>query len=545
LLIFQSAFTQEIELKILVNDSIFNLVDYEHLHQSENSLYSEIDSVKSKLQGIGYLNNQVENVQKQDSHFIAHLILGKNTKQIKIFYNSKSSYENVVKKYSSDFTDSYFIIDMQDVSKTMNEIVQQFEIDGKSFSEVFLKNIHLEKNELVAELTINSTKSRTIDKIIVKGYEKFPTSFIKHNLNLKTKTVFNTNKLQHASDAIQSIPFVTELKTPEVLFTNDSTTVYLYLQKTKANRFDGLIGFSTNDTGKLKFNGYLDLLLNNVLNKGEVISIKWKSNGDERVLFDLAFVAPYIFKSPITPSINFNIYKQDSTFLNIHTKINRAYTINQFSEAAAKFESENSNDLKSENTQNTIEGFKSTFFGASYIYRRPDYDSPIQNKLYFEASALWGKRDLTENNIKTNQQKYGLIAYYHWMLNQKSSVFIQNKSGLLISDNLISNELYRIGGSNSIRGFDEESIFASAYSIINLEYRYHLASLSYLYSITDFAYVQNDIINDNTQLFGFGVGYVFTTKNGAIDISYALGKRNDFPIDFQNSRFHIRLLQFF
>ncbi|MDC9722237.1 MAG: ShlB/FhaC/HecB family hemolysin secretion/activation protein [Urechidicola sp.] len=549
LLIFQSAFTQEIELKIIekesINNSIFNLIEYRHFHSSENSVYAEIDSVKSKLHRIGYLNARFETIQKQDSTYTSYLELGKNTKTIKIFFDSNNIDINTVKKHTSSLTDSSFTINMYDVSNLMNALILQFELDGKSFTEVALKNIRTLNDELIAELNINSTKSRTIDNIIIKAYEKFPQSFVKHRLNLKTGTVFNTEKLQDASKAIQAIAFVSEIKSPEVLFTNDSTSIYLYLQKIKANRFDGLIGFATDEEGKLKFNGYLDLLLNNILNKGESISIQWKSNGDDRKLFNLDFTAPYIFKTPITFGINFNLYKQDSTFLNIHTEINLAYTLNQFSEISGEFESENSNDLVSENTVNNIKGYKSTFFGASYNYRKPDENKPFQDKFYFDIKALWGNRTLTENTAKTNQQEYNLHASYLWSLNQKSNIFIQSKSGILISENLFSNELFRIGGANSIRGFDQESIFVSAYTILNLEYRYHLAQKSYMYSITDFAYVQNDIINENGQLFGFGLGYVFNTKNGAVDISYALGKRSDFPVDFQNSKFHIRLLQYF
>ena len=75
------------------------------------------------------------------------------------------------------------------------------------------------------------------------------------------------------------------IKFPEILFEQDSTTVYLYLQKTKTNKFDGLIGFNTNDQGKLKFNGYIDLYLNNLLNKGESLSINWKSNSESSCFY--------------------------------------------------------------------------------------------------------------------------------------------------------------------------------------------------------------------------------------------------------------------
>src|SRR6185295_7721930 len=43
------------------------------------------------------------------------------------------------------------------------------------------------------------------------------------------------------------------------------------------------------------------------------------------------------------------------------------------------------------------------------------------------------------------------------------------------------NELFRIGGLKSLRGFDEESIYASSFSIFKLECRYLLEQNSYMY----------------------------------------------------------------
>ncbi len=548
-MIFQSIIAQEFELKIEVQDSInkpsLDLISYKSIHQSKEDVYLEIDSVNIKLHNFGFLNSQLDTIIKHDSLFTAYFNLGLSTKSIKVFYNNGLIDKNFIKTYAKNYTDAYFEISIQDVSKVLNGIVQQFELEGKSFTEVSLKNIQSNNNEFIAELNIVSSHSRTIDKIILKSYEKFPKSFIKHHLNLKAGTVFNTDKLEKASNSIRSLSFASESKLPEVLFAKDSTIVYLYLKKNKSNRFDGLIGFNTDDSGKLKFNGYLDLLLNNVLNKGEMISIKWKSNGDDRKLFDLAFESPYIFNSPISPKVAFNIYKQDSTFINTKAIINLSYTLNQASSVSANLQTENSNDLLN-NTQNNISSFKNLFYGASYIYRKPDYfQASLYDKFHLSVNTLFGTRTLTNSSTSTKQQKYNLEIYYNWRINTRNSIFFKNESGMLISDDLITNELYRIGGANSIRGFNEESIFASTYSILNLEYRYLLGNLSYIYSITDVAYVQNDIINDNTQIYSFGLGYTYKTKNGVVDLSYAIGKQSEQSLDFRDSRFHIKLIQFF
>ncbi|MFT6152225.1 MAG: hypothetical protein ACJAY9_001625, partial [Flavobacteriales bacterium] len=39
--------------------------------------------------------------------------------------------------------------------------------------------------------------------------------------------------------------------------------------------------------------------------------------------------------------------------------------------------------------------------------------------------------------------------------------------------------------------------------------------------------------------------YEYKLKNGVINLSYALGKEADIPIDINNSRFHIKFFQFF
>jgi hypothetical protein len=542
-------YAQKIELKIVdndsINNSILNSIDFKRFHQEEKSVYNETDSISKKLTKIGFINNSVLSVEKLDSVYTAFYALDKSKEMITIYYESNSIDKSSIKTFSSDFSENYFKINISNVSDVLNGLVNQLENNGNSFAELSLKNITIKDNELFAYLNVNKTIQRKIDSISVNGYNDFSKSFVKHSLNLKKGTVFNTDKLNFASETIQSLPFVSEIKPPEVLFTNDSTAVYLYLQKNKSNKFDGLIGFSSDENGKLNFNGYLDLLLNNVFNKGETLSINWKSNGNDRKRFNLSVETPYIFNTPITPKASFNIYKQDSTFLNIRALVDLSYAINPQNSISAKFQTEKSSDLINNTTQNNISEFSNLFYGVSYTYKKADPFKPFQNKFFFNLNTLWGNRTTTSNSEKSTQRKYKLITSYNWTLNQKNSIFIKNNSALFTSDELFTNEIYRIGGSNYIRGFDEESIFTSSYSILNLEYRYHLANLSYLYSITDFAYIQNDIQNKNMQLYSIGVGYTYSIKSGVIDVSYALGKTSELPFDFNNSRFHIKLVQFF
>ena len=122
-------------------------------------------------------------------------------------------------------------------------------------------------------------------------------------------------------------------------------------------------------------------------------------------------------------------------------------------------------------------------------------------------------------------------------------LFLKNSSGHLSSKNYLQNELYRIGGTRSIRGFDEQSIFTSTYSFINSEFRLSTQEKSHLYTVFDFGFFKNQRKRKN--IFSVGLGYVFKTKRNLLDISYVIGKHPETSLNANNSKISIKILTFF
>lgn len=160
------------------------------------------------------------------------------------------------------------------------------------------------------------------------------------------------------------------------------------------------------------------------------------------------------------------------------------------------------------------------------------------------SEILRGNRKIEDHS--TTQSKLYVRTNYLWSLNYRNHIFIQNESSTLLSnDKLLNNELFRIGGSNSMRGFNEESILASSFSYFNLEYRVLTDNTSYIYTITDAGYIDNNIIDKDSKIYAIGVGYAFSTKFGFLDLSYALGGIANEPFNLDNSRFHLKIISFF
>ena len=130
---------------------------------------------------------------------------------------------------------------------------------------------------------------------------------------------------------------------------------------------------------------------------------------------------------------------------------------------------------------------------------------------------------------------------HNFYLNDKNVINIKSQNFYLQSEEYIINELYRFGGINSIRGFNENSLQATAFSSILTEYRYIISSNIYAHSIIDYGYFQDKTSNVNGNLLGLGFGFGLLTKNGLFNLVYANGSTKEQAIKFSNSIVHISL----
>ena len=199
-------------------------------------------------------------------------------------------------------------------------------------------------------------------------------------------------------------------------------------------------------------------------------------------------------------------------------------------------------------------------YGLEINFEKLDYRFNPRKGYTILANASAGNRTILKNS-KINQAVYnGLelkaVQYESEFtgnlfipLFSKSTLRVRSQSAWFKSRSIFQNELYRIGGIKTLRGFDEESIYSSFYVIGSLEYRYLLEENSYLYFFTDAAYYENlsvSFTGDRYDTpFGFGTGISFETKAGIFSINYALGKQWDNPIFLRSGKVHFGVVNYF
>ena len=530
----QNNFGQQLSLKIISTVSsdkkVIDSIGYQKNHSNAKQILDEVQKFSNQLIQIGYLENELLASKKlNDSLYQFDFKLGTQTKFIHIYVEKSSAYIN--------FENDTLIVPINKVESFLKQQLAELELKGFSLATLKLVDFQKQNNALYATLKVDTNKKRVLNEIVINGYEKFPEGHKKNMQRLYRKKTFNKNNLDKIYKDFNNFRFITQTRYPEILFTEDSTKVYVYLEKAKANKFDGYIGFSNDKESKLKFTGYLDLSLINILNSGEEFNLYWKSDDNKQVTFNAGIEIPYIFKSPLGVKANLNIFKQDSTFQNTKTAIDLGYYFTNNTKLYLGYQSTASSDIQNSNNS-AISDFESSFVTSTFEYKNyiDELLFPEKTKLIFKTGI--GNRS---SKLETNKQTFFEVNFSHNLyLNKRNVVYLKSQNFYLSSNKFIINELYRFGGIQSIRGFNENSLQANTFTSLLTEYRFILSTNLYIHSVLDYGFYQDPTSKTKNNLLGLGFGFGILSKNGLFNLIYANGSTGRQAIKLANSVVQIK-----
>ena len=520
-------------------------LNYNSKHTNAKSISDEINLTSERLSKIGFIENRIlENTKENDSSYIAKFNLGERIKSIHIYIGRNSAIFDMI---SLDKTKDTIILPYNEIEAFLNQSLLKLEQKGFALAKLKLINIQKKNKSLYAELQFESSQQRKLNSIVVKFAESnkknsFPEGHLKQINRKYRNNPFNQDVVRKIHDDFEKFGFVSQIKYPEILFTKDSTKVYVYLEKRKSNNFDGFIGFSNNENTKLVLNGYLDLTLENALKAGEQLSLNWKSDGNNQKTFKASIDLPYLFKSPIGLKSKIYIFKQDSIFQNTETAIDLGYLVDYNTRIYLGYHSTESSDIQNTNNS-TISDYNNSFLTSNLEYTKLDSENlNFPKKSNLSITIGIGKRTTNgfEETLGTNKQTFiNINAMHNFYLNKKNCININYQNYFLKSDTYIINELHRFGGINSIRGFAENSLQASFMTAIISEYRYIISRELFVHSILDYSYYKDDSSNNKGHLLGIGLGLGLQTKNGLLKLVLANGNTKNQEIKFSSTIINI------
>lgn len=496
---------------------------------------------KDSLSAVKFLDSLAQN----HFYFTKILKVEKQNETTKIFFDKGKNYNEAQVKISDEIAENlnlkheFFTKNLDSLKQNINK---KYIEQGFAFSRVKTKYLGLEKDIPKVEISIDKNEKRKIDGFVFRGYEKLPKRFIK-NLEKEFKGKnYDSKRLAAIQKQLQNHPFLTLEKPPQTLFTKDSTQIFLFTQKKKSNTFDGVLGFGNNKSNKITFNGSFDVNLKNMFNGFETIKLFWQRTPERGQAFDLQTDIPYIFKSNIGLNTNVNIYRQDSTFANVKLLPALYFHISERQKIGLRGNFEKSTVTDSLYT--SVANFSRNGMGIWYEFINPSEEEIFQNdfKIRVETDFLNAKYDdkKQENN---RQLRYFITGEKNFHLKGNHYLNIKAESAMLSTKGLLSeNEIFRIGGWNSLRGFNESSILAHFYAFSGVEYRYLINSDVFADVFGQIAQVENKTLGAKPKFYSFGLGFNYRLPIGLMTLQISNGSEVNSALRFKDTKIHWGIL---
>ena len=539
-----------------------------------------IEQLPVLLQAKGFAGASVDSIQYDTSHALVQIYIGEaftwtriRTRPVDaVVLNGIGWNEKIFENRPFNF---------RQFQQEQQKMLDWLENNGYPFARISLDSILLVSARLTAKLKIDRGPLYRIDSVRVYGSAKLSVDFIQRYLSIPDGSIYSKEKLQAISKKIRDLPYVQEDQGWTLTLLGTGSVLNLYLKSKKSSQIDVLVGLLPNNdqltNNRLLVTGEATVNLKDALGNGESIGLNWQQIQPQSPQLNLYFQQPYIFKSPYGLNTSFDLFKKDSSYININFILGMQYASSATRSGTIFFQSSSSNLLNLDTLQIIAShqlpseaDVSSLSLGLNYQFNNTNYRfNPLRGN-EFQFVGTVGTRKIKPNTqigklidpadssfnfnslydtLKLNSYEFRVkfSGAHYFQLSQNTTLKLGVNAGAFQSPNSYRNEVFQIGGYALLRGFDEESILASQYAVGTLEYRLLIAQNSFLFSFIDFGWAKNSIpgYSLNDAFIGVGLGMAFETKAGIFNMSFAVGRTDETGFNLRDAKIHLGYVNFF
>lgn len=463
--------------------------------------------------------------------------------------------------------------------KYAERILQITENAGYPFAILKLDSIQLDTGGISAVWNLDKHILVLFDTIHRIGNAGIKSWYLQKYLGIKPESVYEESLITQVNSRLSQLPFLQTTQPPKVYFYGNHAMPYLYINERKASSVDGILGFAPNskDNGKtLLLTGEVNLKLQNLFESGKTFDLYYRSFLGNSQELRINFLYPYFLKSKIGLDYHLYLLKQDTNFLDVNQEFGaqyrfigtdyiRMYIMRQTTSLITV----DTNKIKSNGSIPDANDVLNVQYGLSFKITRFDYFLNPRKGFSIEVGAGIGNKTIIRNptiealvfydnqsapysvydkvDLQSIQYRINFSAEKYFPVLTRFALRLQVSGADIQSENLLLNELFRIGGIRTLKGFDEQSIFANRYIIANTECRYLLQQNSNLILFWNGAYYENTVpeVKITDKPYGFGVGINMESKAGVFSLYYALGKAFNNPVELSKAKVHFGFVNYF
>ena len=536
------------------------------------------DSIVNNWKEDGYLNAEVDTIIRSKTRSLAKIYQGYRYDKLQLDLDTKTI--NLLQE--AGMANVRWIGDTyshQRVLDAMDKIIVYLENNGYPFATVKMDSVVIDKGTIKSKLLVDKKNLVLMDTLAITGEANVSSVFIKRYLDIKAGDPYSLKKILDIKRKVTSLPYCKLKKDPTISFVNKKAVLRLELEKQRASVFDFIIGVLPNNVnGQREFiiTGEFKGDLYNELGYGERIFANFERLRPETQELELKFNLPYIGSLPFGIDTDFGLYRNSINFLELKSKFGLQYLFSglNYIDASWYFNSSrlieidttsliNRKQLPSQLDVNYTGGGVGVFIenvdyrfnpgkgwrtsinstvGIKSIVPNATIQSITEDGINFEEAYDTLTLNTFQTELHASVEYYKPIGSWATLKTSIQSAYKYNQQ------QLFDNELFRIGGNRLLRGFDEQSILTDFYAIATAEFRVILDQNSFLsFPFIDYGRV-NSLRDGNRSwenTIGAGIGLNFATGAGIFNVSFAIGRRDDVPVDFSNAKIHFGYVSLF
>jgi len=509
--------------------------------------YNYISKIIQKLHSTGHINASVDSIKKSDST-TAYIYKGNQYKlnRFEVDFDFQTSHHfNFNKKKRLPF-----YANLQWIENQKTAIIKELENNGYPFASIET-DFSTDSGFVDVYLKVNRGLLLRFDSI-ASNQIKLKNYFLERYLGIKPGDLYSEQKISEISERLNQLEYIKLEGTPMVTFGKKTARPELLLKPVSANQFNGLIGIvpDKNKSGRYNITGDIQLSLLNTLGRAEKVDMQWKKTETKSQQLNLLAEWPFMLNTPFGAEGQLSMLKQDTSFLSIDMKIGSFILFNGNNSASGYYSDKRTIVLK---PKDTIETIATKSYGTGIGLKTYKLNNLLNPRTGYRINLTIEAGNRIADISETDDQKGWyweaastiqafLPIYKQWTLG------IQNISANKRSQHpYFKNELFRIGGMKTLRGFDENEFYSNLYTLNTIEIRWLFESNSHVKIFADQAFIQTKHENDrvNSRALGIGAGMNLHTNAGIFTISYALGKLNNDIIKLNNAKIHFGYINSF
>lgn len=463
--------------------------------------------------------------------------------------DSDSTASTTLLNYFNFLRGEIFVKD--EIEYQISSVLNNYENSGYPFIKVIIRSVNIYKDSFddkfycTIYLSIDEGTESKIDKIEVRGNTSTKDYVIVRELRLKPGEKYSQKNIEELPKRLNRLRFFEPVNTPGFyLNSNNEGVLLIDVKERQTNNFDGVIGYipPRNDNEKGYLTGLVNISLRNLFGTGRAAAFRWQQFDRNSQDLELKYLEPWLIGYPFNVNLLLHQRKQDTVYVQRKVEGALEYLATEDIAAAVFVSTESVIPTLSEVPVFTV--YNSSVLTSGLSLRIDTRDDPFSptGGLYFNTGYSFSRKKINgpaqfiTSSVKTeiNLQRLTVSLNIYYEIFQRQIIAFGINGKELRGSDFENSDLFRLGGTMSLRGYREQQFLGNRIFWSNLEYRSLLTRRSYAFVFFDSGYYlrseEPDRLISKQEEFkiGYGLGLSLETGLGILAVSFALGQGDSF-----------------